>query len=126
VLFSYPEFKVAFKKAQANHPTISEALGEAVMKNFVERWENNQAKHKTLRLLFHEIIRLSLNELKIKPNDRQMYSALIGFYYSSHAVYVNQRKARTPKTATPRKKAIRTSAPVNIVTDGKGQLAWEI
>jgi hypothetical protein len=119
-MYSHTEFEVAIRKTREAHPTVSYALGETVMKKFVERWESNRAKAKWEQVNFGELIRLTLNELKISPkSNRQMYSALIGHYYTRHATYANRRKAQAPKKK-------RAPSPIAVVFADNGQAAWQL
>lgn len=123
-MYSHTEFEVALRKTREAHPTISYALGETVMKKFVERWESNRAKAKWEQVNFGELIRLTLNELSVSPkSNRQMYSALIGHYYSRHAAYANRRKASAGKP-TPRKQS--TLPPIQVIITDNGQAAWQL
>ena len=122
--YSSLEFDKAFLKARENHPTISRALGETVMKKFVERWENDRSKPSCMREGFGPLIRLTLNELKIsgKPT-RQIYAALVGHYYGRHAVYVNARRSKTPRLSKP---AVARAQPYATSIGTNGQLAWQL
>ena len=122
--YSSLEFDKAFLKARENHPTISRALGETVMKKFIERWENDRSKPSCMREGFGPLIRLTLNELKIsgKPT-RQIYAALMGHYYGRHAVYVNARRSKTPRLPKP---AVTQAQPYATTTTSNGQLAWQL
>ena len=122
-MFSRSEFDTAFAKTQRNHPTVSRALGESVMKKFVERWEGNKQKPSYAQETFKELIRLTLNEMKIGKPARQMYAALIGFYYTQHAAHANRRKAGTKATAGVPQKITR---PIATVMEDGGQIAWRI
>ena len=122
--YSSLEFDTAFLKARKNHPTISRALGETVMKKFVERWENDRSKPSCMREGFGPLIRLTLNELKIsgKPT-RQIYAALVGHYYGRRAVYVNARRSKTPRLSKP---AVARAQPYATSIGTDGQLAWQL
>jgi len=123
-MYSKSEFEVAFAKTKANHPTISQALGESVLKKFIERWENNREKPSYAREGFGQLIRFTLNELHVAgKRTRQMYSALIGHYYSKHAAYVVRRKPPAKELPSVPKPSF---VPIGIITGPKGQLAWKI
>ncbi len=122
-MYSHTEFEAAFSKARTAHPDISYALSESVMKKFVERWESNRAKAKWEQVRFGELIRFTLNELKMSgKSQRQMYAALIGHYYSRHAAYANRRKA--PRK--PASKAVPVLPPIKIIFADNGQAAWQL
>jgi hypothetical protein len=123
LMFSQVEFDAAFEKARNNHPTISRALGESVMKKFIERWESDKRKPDYARDGFGQLMRFTLNELKVSGKaTRQMYSALIGFYYSRHAAYVNRRPQKTPLPT----RAAAVAKAVTTVIEANGQLGWQL
>ena len=70
-MFSDREFKVALEKTRQDHPRISDALAESVMKKFVLRWESNRSKASYERVGFGQLIRLTLNELCINGKDNR-------------------------------------------------------
>ena len=122
-MFSQTEFQTAFRKTADAHRDVSRDLGETVMKKFIERWEINRSKREDLRTNFRDLIRLTLNELNIAPPKRQMYSALIGHYYTQHAQYAKQRRSGV-KRPTVKKQPMRL--PFGTRAEVSGQLAWEI
>lgn len=123
-MFSHREFEAALQKARNDHPNISDALGESIMKKFVERWENNRSKPKFEQVTFGELIRLTLNELHISgKNNRQMYAAVVGHYYSSHTTY---SKARKKASEPPKTKAQPARKPFGVIIAQNGQLSWQL
>jgi hypothetical protein len=123
-MFSYNEFDRAFEKARNNHPMISRALGETVLKKFEERWENERYKEPFMREGFAPLMRLTLNELNVSGKAiRQMYAALIGFYYNPHAAYAKKRKsacATRPINKPVLAKVFQTRV------EATGQVAWQL
>lgn len=123
-MFSSEEFEVAFEKARDNHPSISKALGESVIKKFMQRWESNQSKDKFQRQRFPELIRLTLNEMSVSGKaNRKMYASLIGHYYNPHAVLV---KAQRKKSGQVKQKPQTIKTPIGVTMGFNGQLSWNI
>lgn len=123
-MYSDTKFEAALSKACQDHPTISDALAESVMKKFVLRWESNRNKALYERESFGQLIRLTLNEMQISGKDkRQMYSALIGHYYSAHAAYA---KARQKAFGQVQQKPRPTNVPFGVTCGHNGQLAWQL
>jgi hypothetical protein len=123
--FESREFDTAFNKAKCAHPTISCSLGETVMRKFIERWESNKQKASFAQVMFGELIRFTLNELNIAgKSKRQMYAALIGHYYKPHATYTQQRRTKCESPGPAKQSPPR--APVGILTETSGQLAWKL
>jgi hypothetical protein len=52
-----------------------------------------------------------------------MYAALVGYYYSQHAVYANKQRAGSKKPPV-KKQPIRL--PFGTRAEVSGQLAWEL
>jgi hypothetical protein len=123
-MFSDTEFEIALKKTRKDHPLISDALAESVMKKFVLRWESNRSKALYERVGFGQLIRLTLNELCINGKDnRQKYAALIGHYYSAHAAYV---KARQKESGQVQQKPKPLQTPIGVIQSNNGQFAWQL
>lgn len=118
------EFKIAFDKTEETHRNISHALGLSVLKKFIERWEHNKNKSRFQQESFGQLIRLTLNEMKVNGKaNRQMYSALIGHYYSAHAAYV---KARQKESGQIKQKPQLAKAPFGVICGNNGQLSWQL
>jgi hypothetical protein len=118
------QFTTALNKAKDSHPNISHALALSVMKKFIERWELDKKKPTFRREGFGQLIRLTLNEMQVSVKaDRQMYSALIGHYFSAHGAYA---KARQRKSGRVPQKPQPTKVPFGVTMSANGQLAWQI
>lgn len=123
-MYSDREFKAALKEARNNHPTISAALAESVMKKFVQRWESNRNKPPFERENFGQLIRFTLNEMSVSGRDnRQMYAALIGHYYTTHAAYA---KARQEASGSVKREPRPTKAHVGVICGNNGQFSWQL
>jgi hypothetical protein len=122
-MFSLAEFQIALARTKVDHPQISPELSEIVMRKYVQRWEVNREKSTYERTNFGELIRFTLNELNVGGKaTRQMYSALIGHYYTRHASYVNKKHAAIRKTVVKKTAQL----PYETLSEKNGQLGWKI
>ena len=123
-MFSSKEFDVALEKARINHQNISKALGESVMKKFIQRWESNRSKPEYQQETFKSLIRLTLNEMSVSgKTTRKMYASLIGHYYNPHAAHV---KAQRKKSGQVKQKPQTIKTPIGVTMGFNGQLSWNI
>lgn len=119
------EFDRAFARAREKHPGISRDLGYAFLAMLSARQRDDRSAH------FPELIRLTLNELEIWSSDaRAPYRALAGFFFGRRGglVAAVRRKKQTTGTqpaATP-PRTQKKRAPVRIIAEKSGQLAWKI